>query len=314
MWGRHAESLRPGMLVSVYGHNLEPAVGCGELPPVPLKGPYPHERCGVRVLIAGRPAGLLAVRPTRIDLQIPEDVPASGEAPIEVIVSGTRSAAVAVPFGEPLVKLSLAAPAYAGLPVWLKIQRPYPYEIYYPYSFNPWNFGGAELQMTRDGAPLVPIRPAAQPEAVNGLLNGTLAPAGSPRSRLPLHLAFQMDKPGRYAVRFVGYRWREDANDLRRDEVDRSDWFEFTVLPCDAARHERWLRDELARIPDATPGELAGDILPSLLASPGERVLAAIRQAEYHPDPVVRGFAERSLGALGEARLHNPKPSADRGQ
>ncbi|MGH9664869.1 MAG: hypothetical protein ACRD9L_10640, partial [Bryobacteraceae bacterium] len=303
MWGRHAEALRAKMLVSIYGQNLTPADGCGQEPLVPLNGPYPEERCGVRVLVAGRPAGLLTVRSTQINFQIPADAPASGEAAIEVVVGRTKSAPVTVAFGAPRVRLSLVAPAYVGMPVWIAVERPYPYEVYYPYSLNPWNFGGGEFEVKRNGVSLKPIHHASGPEAVNGLLNGTLAPAGSPQSRLPLHLAYRLDEPGTYAVRFTGYRWREDASGERREQVDQSGWFEFSVLPFDAARRQHWLREELARIPEATPGELAGDILPSLLASPDESVLAAMLQALSNPNEIVRGFARRSLGGFDRASL-----------
>jgi hypothetical protein len=322
-WGSRAEALRPGMLVSIYGRNLAPVGGCGGASTA-LRPPYPLELCRTTVTIAGRRAGLLAVLPTQINLQVPDGMPSSGRAPVQVTVGAARSAPVMVDFGPPVVRLSLFGPAYAGMPVWIRLERSHPYDTRYPYSLDPWDFGGGQFEVKRDGVAIEwHLPPRGNSGVVGGLANGSSAPAGSPRSRLPLHLVARLDVPGRYAVRFTGYQIRPTPAGVASVEADRSEWFEFDVRPPDAGRRDAWLRDLKRRLPVATAGELAGDLLPSALAAPGDWLIPVLfnlthwsdtvtqvteqsRPSIEHGEQIVRGYAAACLRAFepAAARCH----------
>src|SRR5271166_4703843 len=144
VWGKHAQSLMPNDLVAIYGRHLAPADGCSH-PPPPNGGIYPTEMCGTEVTVGGIPAGLLAVLENQINLQVPAGAPTSGEAAIVVTVRGVSSRPVTVPFGKPKVILSVAGPAYVHMPVWIALERPHPYDVSYPYSLTPGNFGGGRF-------------------------------------------------------------------------------------------------------------------------------------------------------------------------
>lgn len=338
VWGTHVEPLRPGMLVAIYGRSLAPVGGCGAGYTVPLRPPYPTELCGVTVTVAGKRAGLLAVLDTQINLQVPEGIPSSGQAPIQVTVGVTRSTPVIVDFGPPIVTLSTVAPAYVGMPVWIRLERPHPYDTYYPYSTDPWNFGGGEFEVRREGVPVKSRRPGRSPfgGVGRGLLNGSSAPAGSPRSRLPLHLVVAFDRPGSYAIRFTGHRLGFDRTGIQAVETDRSEWFEFEVRPLDRERRDAWLLDLKSRMSRGTAGELAGDLLPSALASPGEWLIPILldlthwsdavtprtehnRPSIEHGEQIVQRYAAECLHAFDEqvvwrhaadyARQYGPSPA-----
>jgi hypothetical protein len=153
---------------------------------------------------------------------------------------------------------------------------------------------------------------------VGGLANGSSAPAGSPRSRLPLHLVAPLEVPGRYAVRFTGYQIRPTPAGVASVEADRSGWFEFEVRPPDPARRDAWPRDLKRRLPVATAGELAGDLLPSALAAPGGWLIPVLfdlthwsdtvtpatdqtRPSIEHGEQIVRGYAAACLRAFEQA-------------
>jgi hypothetical protein len=322
------------MLVSIYGQNLAPMGGCS----LPAPAQSSTELCGVTVTVAGKRAELLAVLDKQINLRVPEGVPSRGPAPIQVAVGEKRSAPVMVDFGSPMAKLSLVAVAYAEMPVWIRLERPYPYDTRYPYSPDPGNFGGAEFEVKREGVPLklsIPVSSLVG-GAVNGLLNGSSAPAGSPTSRLPLHLLFKLDRPGHYSIRFTGYQLRAARAGIERFETDRSEWFDFELLPSDRDRRDAWILDLKSRLPRATAGDLAGDLLPSALASPGDWLIPILldlthwsdtvtarteqtRPSMEHGEQIVRRYAAECLRAFDEptmlrlaadyARRNGPSPA-----
>jgi hypothetical protein len=202
-----AQSLMPNDLVTIYGHFLDAAAACGQ-PASPAGGIYPTEMCATQVTVGGIPAGLLAVLEKQINLKIPSEAPASGEVAIAVTVNGVRSQDVMVPFGKPKVILSLAGPAYVHMPVWISLKRPSPYDVSYPYALNPGNFGGGRFEVRQNGVILKPLEIQDPPGgmAMSGILNGSIAPTASPRGRLPLHLQYRFDTPGKYEIRFIGTR------------------------------------------------------------------------------------------------------------
>ncbi len=148
-----------------------------------------------------------------------------------------------VPFGKPKVILSLAGPPYVHMPVWIALDRPYPYyDTLYPYSLIPENFGGGSFEVRRGGVMLKPleIRRDGEPMMMNGLLNGSIARADSPRGRIPVHLQYRFDVPGKYEVRFIGTRLEPDPHrGIRSVQVDESDWTEIEILPYSAAQRRQ---------------------------------------------------------------------------
>ena len=304
VWGKRAQSLMPKDLVAIYGRHLAPVVGCAQ-PAVSKGSPYPTELCGVQVTVAGIPAGLLAVLETQINLQVPAGVPKSGEGPIVINVRGVMSQPVMVPFGKPKVKLSVIGMAYVHMPVWIALERPYPHDTYYPYSLSPWKFGGGEFEVKHKGVPMkpLPIYDQQYAEVVSGPLNGSLGIAGSPTGRLPLHLRYRFDLPGRYDIRFTGTQLEPDAEGgIHPKQVDQSDWTQVDVLPFSAAQRQNWIQEQIRRMP-SSPGLLLGDAIPSLLAIPDELVLPALLEQLYHPDELVRRYMERSLAMFDEGLL-----------
>ncbi len=301
-WKAHAQSLMPGDLVSIYGRHLAPAGGCARVPP-PQNGNYPTEACATRVTVNGIRAGLLAVLENQINLKIPAAAPTSGKAPIVVTVGNVSSPPVMVSFGKPKVILSLAGPAYVHMPVWIALDRPLFGNTAYPYSVNPENFGGGRFEVRRNGVMLKPIeiRHDGEPGGISGLLNGSVAPAGALRGRLPLHLQYRYDVPGKYEVRFIGTKLEIDRqHGIRTVPVDGSDWTEIEILPYSAGQRRKWIQEQIAKMP-SSPGLLVGDAIPGLLAFPDELALSAILPGLYHPDPLVRSFTLASLRMFDSA-------------
>ena len=145
-WGKHREPLMPNEVTAMYGFNLAPAGGCAY--PSPTNGIYPTEVCGVRLTVAGVPAQLLAVLERQINFKVPAEAPTSGEAAIVVTVRGVSSQPVMVPFGKRKTTLSVAGPAYVHMPVWIDVDRARPYDISYPYTLDPRNFGGGRFEVS----------------------------------------------------------------------------------------------------------------------------------------------------------------------
>jgi hypothetical protein len=302
VWGKRAQSLMPNDLVAIYGRHLAPADGCS-FPAPPKGGIYPTEMCSTQVRVGGIPAGLLAVLEDQINLKIPAGAPTSGEAAIVVTVRGVSSVPVTVPFGKPKVILSVAGPAYVHMPVWITLKRPYPYDVSYPYSLAPGNFGGGRFEARHNGFVLKPLeihlRDAQM--AVSGLLNGSIAPADSPRGRLPLHLQYRFDVPGAYEIRFIGTQM-EPGRGLRPVEVDESDWTAIELLPYSDAQRKNWIQEQNSKMP-SSPGLLVGDAIPGLLAVPDQLALRAILPELYHSNDLVRRYVAASLTMFDDAVL-----------
>jgi hypothetical protein len=184
------------------------------------------------------------------------------------------------------------------MPIWIALDRPYPYyETLYHYSLIPENFGGGRFELRRNGVMLEPLKIRRDGEAmmINGLLNGSIARADSPRGRLPLHLQYRFDVPGKYEIRFMGTRSEPDPRlGIRSVQVDESDWKEIEVLPYSAAQRSQWIQEQVSKMP-SSPGLLMGDVIPGLLALPDELALSSILPELYHPDDQVRRYVAASL-------------------
>ena len=285
--------LAPGGIPTIYGKGFATCAAS-----IPLKGSYPEEACGVRVTVAGKPAGLIYVGPDQINLKIPANAPDEGMADIQVCVRAACSDPVPVRFSSRKAYLRVQGTAYVRMPVWIEADLPGPHDIFYPYVASPWAFGDYKLEVRREGKLLPPLRP---PSVLRGVIGGfgTVAPPDSPRSRLPLHLVYRFDQPGVYSVRLT--TWKREAS-------IESDWTDIDVKPFSEAQRDAWLQAEAARLPSATPGQLVGDITPSLLAWPDEKALAILLRAVDHPDSLVRESARQSLGAFDPPLLRRTIP------
>jgi hypothetical protein len=298
---KRLEPLMPNDVTAMYGRNLAPAGACPY--PSPVNGIYPTEVCGVQVIVAGVRAQLLAVLERQINFKVPAEAPTSGEAAIVVTVRGVSSQPVIVPFGKRNVILSVAGPAYVHMPVWIDVDRPRPYGISYPYTLDPRNFGGGRFEVRFNGVILKPLEnPRSDGSmAFSGLLNGSIAPAGSPRGRLPLHLQYRFEVPGMYEIRFIGTRMEpEPGRGIQTVQVDESDWTEIEILPYSDAEREKWIEERISKMP-SSPGTLVGDAIPDLLAVPDELALSAILPELYDRDDLVRRFTAASLPMFDRA-------------
>lgn len=276
--------LSPGMTVELYGDNLGPEPWCNR--PIPQNGPYPKEACGVRLLVDGSPAGLLFAGTKQINFKIPDDAPEEGSAPIQVCVRETCSNRVEMPFSDHKAFLKIQGHAYVHMPVWIEVEQPWT-DVRYPYSIFPLNFGGAEFDVFFKGELLAPFRmPLVWPGG------GTVAPKDSPQARLPLHLLYRFDQPGVYSVRYRGQAYKYPG---ATNIAIESDWTDIVVEPYSNAQRLAWLQAEAAKARTATPGELVGDVIPSLLAWPDEAALSVLLTLVDHPDGLVRQYARVSL-------------------
>jgi hypothetical protein len=313
-----AQSLMPNDLVTIYGEHLAPATGCNQTAPS-TPGIYPTQMCGTQVTVDGIPAGLLAVLEKQINLRIPQEVPAAGDAAVVVTVNGVSSQPVMVAFGKPKVMLSVEGPAYVHMPVWIALKRPLPYNVAYPYALNPGNFGGGRFEVRHNGIVLKPLEIQDPPGgmAISGRLNGSIAPAGSPPGRLPLHLQYRFDTPGRYEIRFIGTRLDFGSvpgvheMQIHQVQVDESDWTEIDLLPYSDAERGNWIQEQIAKMP-SSPGLLVGDAIPGLLAVPDQLALRAILPGLYHSNDLVRRYVAASLTMFDNALVANELTSLTR--
>ncbi len=284
----------PGLVMTLYGDDLAPESGCNQ--PIPYNGPYPPEACGVRVLVDGRASGLMFVGPKQINFKIPDEAPKEGSAPLQVCVRDTCSDRVMVRFSLRKAFIHLQGHAYVHMPAWIEVEQPAIFDIRYPYSIFPRDFGGAEFEVFHNGEPFAPLRPSSG--GIAGRRGGgTMAPQDSPRGRLPLHLMYRFDQPGVYSVRFTE---RRDKDAQANKIVSQSDWTDIVVEPYSAAQRAAWLASQAVKARAASVGELAGDVIPSLLAWPDDAALSVLLTLVDNPDGLVRELARSALELFDE--------------
>ena len=158
-------------------------------------------------------------------------------------------------------------------------------------------FGSNRLELRRDGQTLAPL-PGVRGGGLGGEIAGSIAPPGAPQNRLPLHLAFAIDRPGRYAVRWtvIGENFGPATPPAQRERVlAESGWLDFDVVAARRADYETWLTATLAARP-TDAGLYVGDYLPSVLAAaPDRRVAQAVINALYSDAGLIRSCALGSL-------------------
>jgi len=180
------------------------------------------------------------------------------------------------------------APVFVGMPIWIYADLTGPLVVRYPFDGDPHYFGSNQLELKRGGQPLKPIAGEFHGGLV-GIVAGSAAPPGSPQGRLPLHLGFSIDKPGRYSV-----RWTVQGG-MSKETLAQSDWLDFDVRAANPAARETWLRTLLAS-PSADDGAYVGDHLPSLLAADDDpRVVRTLLDVTHLPEGIVSSYA---LGGL----------------
>ena len=303
--------LAPGMLVSIHGSDLGPAEGCRgygdqrHWETLPADNPfgvwerivlYPTLLCDVRVTVGDIPAGLLWVQAGQINFEVPKEVPFGGSANLRVTYAGVASDPAPLRFGLERIAITQDEPAYAGMPVWVRVHTANDLQdpIQYPLHEDPLRLACEEVEVRRNGVPLP--RQAARNAMMlvrSGNICGVTALPDKPSKsgRLPLHLYYRFDQPGAFEVRFT--RKGGDGITIR----DRSAWTAIEVLPAVLHAQENrasWLRKMAASAPKSA-SELLSDYLPSLMGYGDAAALPLLMDALYDTNDTVRQFTEYGL-------------------
>jgi hypothetical protein len=304
---RRAEPLRPGMLVSIYGRYLGPALGCTER----ASGNERTELCGSSVTVGGVKAGLLYVQDAQINLRVPVASPTEGLVSFVVTREGRSSAPVAVPFAPYPVRISLMGEAGVNMPIWIEVVLPETlrWSLRYPITIWPADFGGHDLEVRRNGVIMPRLRANDSMGKASGCIGGTGSigvcnPISLPheprnRGRLPLHLLYRFDKTGSYEVRYQGYDFRLL---YEKHVLARSPWLRFEVHDFSAARRNEWLATMQRTVPK-DPVELVSEFLPSILALPDAAVLPLVEQSLYDANNTVRDYSVYALYSFDDGLI-----------
>ncbi len=281
-----AHPLLPGMGVWIFGEDLGPTSGCAVENASDPKT-YQSELCGVQVLVGGLPAPLLYVSPGQINLMLPSHPWEDEFVDVEVIRDGRGGPRVPVRFGNDRIRVSLDSTGLAGMPAWLRVDKPWGQgRLRYPFHTEPWEIGSGWVEMRFEGRDLEPLPlPTIGPMPEDGSSVGL--PSEPPEEyldRIPLHLLYPLDRPGRYEVRYVELSWRKR----------KSDWTEFTIEPSTGAQQAAWFQ-ALTQEPPEDVAALVADYLPNLLARRDVAALLALGPYLDHPNLVVRRYAGYGL-------------------
>lgn len=310
--GTKPHPLMPGMLVTIYGRALGPTSPCvGQAdrtkhetpsPPRPNQGTletliYPTSLCGVQVLVGAGAAGLLYVSDGQINFKAPRTTPMEGTVELRVVHRGRSSAPVTVKLGAGRPEISLDAPAYTNLPVWIRVSMPLGLgEIQYPPGIHPAAFYCYEIEVRHNGVLMTRLpnaeKRSTMPGAYSGGPCGVLGLPGERKhkGRLPLHLLYRFDQPGAYQVRLT----RVDNFIQPEKTLAVSEWTAIKVLAAPPERRAEWL-GEMSRHQPSDVVALLEDWLPSILGVPDEASLELILPYLYHPEPLVRRFTANGL-------------------
>ena len=305
--------LAPGLLLSIYGNDLGPAIGCEGLAdqhlretPRPLRPHqtfvetliYPKQLCNTQVLVGGIQAGLLYVAAKQINFKVPQEIPIDGTTTLQVKYKGQPSPLVKLSLGLESAILSFESPAKVGMPVWLKISMAGVDQlIQYPVQIWPMSFGCHQVEVRKNGRLLIPFASRDRgPVRVGGL--GPCGVLGLPAKsrhlgRLPLHLQYRFDEPGTYEVRYT-LRYVRYVSQQNSSPVAISLWTPLIIKPAIAGERARWLTKLQHNAPTSTV-ELMTDFLPQILGIPDQQSLEILGGYLYHPDNLVRQFARNGL-------------------
>lgn len=203
--------------------------------------------------------------------------------------------------------IAVNQPAFAGEPIWVnEITRPT------PYSYVGGECNRLELLHNGKPVPRWSVKPVflggggstpwpiiSSMHASDCIREAIYNP--SPGKRIPLHIWFHIQQPGRYALRW-NYEWPEFQGNKPVMRRVSSAWITFTVRQLSAEDREKWLRHLLAN-PAESAVDLATDYIPSLVAAaPDERALHAIAAQLYSDDQLAAEAAE-ALAFFPEDRV-----------
>lgn len=292
--------LLPGLLTWIFGADLAESPGC-TAKNASDPATYKTELCGTRVLVGGIEARLIAVMPGQINLVLPAHPWENQLVDMQVVRQGKASAVVPVHFGDNRPVLSLPEPAFAGMPVWLRVEKPLGKGwLRYPFHTEPWGTGPGVLEVRSQGRdlPMLSLLPFVLPN-----IGWTIGlPGEVPQKylhRLPLHLVFPMDRPGTYEVRYTEYRFLPLSRE--REIHLQSVWTPIEIQSATPFQRRAWLQ-RLAAAPPRDTIELLSNFLPSLLAQRDERALRLLAPYLDSRDPLVGRYAAYALHYF-DARL-----------
>ena len=288
--GAKARILVPGAVMSIYGQYLGSR-------PSDCAASADKSICGTQVLISDQPAELLFVSDQQINFKVPLHVQHSDAAELRVVYRGQPSMPLTMKVGPQKITVSMDQPAYAGMPIWLRVELPFQYgTIRYPYFFGLAGFGCNEVEVRRNGEslPFIPgSRGLGSPGTFVGNICGSFGPSSHVTGRLTLHIMYDLSTPGKYEVRFT---MRSEPFGVLSPTgfKARSEWTTFEVLPSEPNRRAKWL-DSLREHPPVDSGEWLTDTLPGLLGIRDESSLEILTSYLYHPDSSVRRYAFNGL-------------------
>ncbi len=269
---------------------------------------YKTELCVTRVLVGGIEAKLIAVMPGQINFVLPDHPWENQMVDFQVVREGRTSAVVPVYFGFNRPVISLAAPAFAGMPVWLQVEKPFGTgRLRYPFRPEPWDMGPATFEVRFQGHELPILKLLPYPPMGFGMMT-----VGLPRevpskflSRIPLHLVYPMDRPGTYQIRYTEYRDRPGSTE--RKVYLQSEWTDIELLPSTSVQRGEWFRLLAASQTDETI-ELLANFLPALLAAHDEPALRLLVPYLESPDSLVRQYAAYALNYFDVGLLQRVIP------
>ena len=195
--------------------------------------------------------------------------------------------------------ISVQGVARVDSPVWIQIELPRPFVVFYPVMYVPWVFWCDEFEVRRNGKlipqidlpklPLVYFGAFGCPGS-NADFNGHPPPFSN---RLPLHLQYHFTEPGIYEVRYSRYG---DGSATSRQVRFQSAWTQFDILAAEP--------HEISAPPDS-PENLRRDFLPNLLADRSDEALALLVTFHYHSDSQVREYAAAALNYWSASAVEN---------
>jgi len=264
------------------------------------------------------PVGNPNVNADQINFQIPAEAPAEGIVPIQVCVEAVCSDPVLMEFTSKDILLRFPGTAYVHMPIWIQVEIPMNPDFDYPFNSCPWDFGGYDFEIRRDGHALSSIPKPECPHRTTGFFNLSRS------SKLPLHLFYQFDSPGTYEIRLSGPILTADLTGVAR--TGYSDWTEITVEAHSEQLRDAWLGGIAKRADKPVEWRQSGDLIPSLLAWPDEKALTTLLRFLPPPPPsrfsgvtccglggpnqVMHCVAPTALAAFSEASLQKTVPAA----
>lgn len=299
--------LVPGLPAWIFGTDLGSSPGCSAQNLMD-RTTYKTELCGTRVLVGGIETLLIYVSPEQINLVLPEHSWENEMVSVQVTRNGVASASVPVHFGFNRPILSLAAPAFAGMPVWVRVEKPWGKGwLRYPVFTEPWDLGSGEFEVRFEGQALSILSALPYlPPSMGGMT--ILLPGEVPAKylhRAPLHLVYGFDRAGTYDVRYTEYRGGSGPAD--RTVHQQSDWTAIEVPSPTAEQRRRWFRALAASPPNETV-ELLSNFLPSVLAARDEPALRILAPYLEHKNSLVRQYAAYALNYFDPGLLQRVLP------